>query len=89
LGAQGAVIGTRFIATPEATAARQYREALVRAEQDDTIRTRADSGKPLRALKNPYIAELEADRSKMRPFPGRLGAARIGASQRRSDFSLT
>jgi len=72
LGAQGAVIGTRFIATPEATAARQYREALVRAEQDETIRTRAYSGKPLRALRNPYIAEQESDPSRMRPFPEQL-----------------
>jgi len=58
LGAQGAVIGTRFIATP--------------AEQDETIRTRAYSGKPLRALKNPYIAELESDPARMRPFPEQL-----------------
>src|SRR4029077_2234713 len=72
LGAQGAVIGTRFIATPEATAARQYREALVRAAQDETIPPRAYSGKPLRALKNPYIAELEGDPGKMRPFPEQL-----------------
>jgi enoyl-[acyl-carrier protein] reductase II len=72
LGAQGAIIGTRFIATPEATAARQYREALVHAEQDQTIRTRTYSGKPLRALRNPYIAEHEADPHKMRPFPEQL-----------------
>jgi enoyl-[acyl-carrier protein] reductase II len=72
LGAQGAVIGTRFIATPEATAARQYREALVQAQQDETIRTRTYSGKPLRALKNPYIAEHEADPRKMKPFPEQL-----------------
>ena len=73
LGAQGVVIGTRFIATQEATAAKQYREALVRAEQDETVRTRAYSGKPLRALKNPYIADLESDpKTKMRPFPEQL-----------------
>jgi enoyl-[acyl-carrier protein] reductase II len=72
LGAQGAIIGTRFIATPEATAARQYREALLHAEQDETIRTRTYSGKPLRALRNPYIAEHEADPSRMRPFPEQL-----------------
>src|SRR5438094_750736 len=41
-------------------------------EQDETIRTRAYSGKPLRALKNPYIAELESDPAKMRPFPEQL-----------------
>jgi enoyl-[acyl-carrier protein] reductase II len=72
LGAQGAVIGTRFIATPEATAARQYREALIHAEQDETVRTRCYSGKPLRSLRNPYIAEYEADPSKLRPFPEQL-----------------
>src|SRR5207244_4505270 len=78
-GAQGAVIGTRFIATPEATAARSYREALVRAEQDETIRTRCYSGKPLRSLKNRYIAEYEADPGKIRPFPEQL----MISSQRR------
>jgi enoyl-[acyl-carrier protein] reductase II len=72
LGAQGAVIGTRFIATPEATAARQYREALVQAKQDDTVRTRCYSGKPLRTLKNPYVAEYEADPSKIKRFPEQL-----------------
>src|SRR5438876_854901 len=72
LGAQGAVIGTRFIATPEATAAQSYREALVRAEQDETIRTRCYSGKPLRSLRNRYIAEHEADPSRIRPFPEQL-----------------
>jgi enoyl-[acyl-carrier protein] reductase II len=72
LGAQGAVIGTRFIATPEATAARQYREALVRAHQDETVRTRCYSGKPLRSLRNPYIADYEAHPEKLRPFPEQL-----------------
>jgi enoyl-[acyl-carrier protein] reductase II len=53
LGAQGAVIGTRFIATPEATAARQYRDALVHATQDDTVRTRCYSGIPTSASTRP------------------------------------
>jgi enoyl-[acyl-carrier protein] reductase II len=72
LGAQGAVIGTRFIATPEATAARQYREALVQARQDETVRTRCYSGKPLRSIRNPYIAEWESDPRRIRPFPDQL-----------------
>ena len=45
LGAQGAVIGTRFIASPEAQAASGYREAIVRAHEDDTVRTRCYTGK--------------------------------------------
>ncbi len=72
LGAQGVVIGTRFIATPEATAAREYREAVVRARQDETIRTRCYSGKPLRSIRNPYIAEWESDPRRIRPFPEQL-----------------
>jgi enoyl-[acyl-carrier protein] reductase II len=72
LGAQGVVIGTRFIATPEATAARQYREALVRAQQDDTVRTRCYSGKPLRTLKNPYVAQYEANPGTIKRFPEQL-----------------
>jgi enoyl-[acyl-carrier protein] reductase II len=72
LGAQGAVVGTRFIATPEATAAREYREALVAAEQDETVRTRCYSGKPLRSLKNPYIAEFEAHPETIQRFPAQL-----------------
>src|SRR5262249_10781202 len=72
LGAEGAVIGTRFIATPEATAATAYRQAIASAEQDQTIRTRCYSGKPLRSLRNPYIMEHEADPSKIKRFPEQL-----------------
>jgi enoyl-[acyl-carrier protein] reductase II len=72
LGAQGIVVGTRFIATPEASAAHEYRDALVHAHQEDTVRTRCYSGKPLRALKNPYIAEWESDPSRIKRFPEQL-----------------
>jgi len=72
LGAQGVIIGTRFIATPEATAAPAYRAAVAAAEQDQTIRTRCYSGKPLRSLRNPYILAQEADPSKIRRFPEQL-----------------
>jgi enoyl-[acyl-carrier protein] reductase II len=72
LGAQGAIIGTRFIATPEATAAPAYREAVARAEQDQTIRTRCYSGKPLRSLRNAYILEHEANPATIKRFPEQL-----------------
>jgi enoyl-[acyl-carrier protein] reductase II len=72
LGASGAIVGTRFIATPEATAAEEYRNALVAAQEDDTIRTRCYSGKPLRSLRNAYIEEWEADPSRIRRFPEQL-----------------
>jgi enoyl-[acyl-carrier protein] reductase II len=52
LGAQGAVVGTRFIATPEAQAAPQYREAILRSAEADTVRTRCYTGKPARTIRN-------------------------------------
>lgn len=69
LGAQGVVMGTRFIATPEATAAPSYRNAILRAPDDGTTRTRCYTGKPARVIRNPYINEYEKDPSKIRPYP--------------------
>jgi enoyl-[acyl-carrier protein] reductase II len=72
LGAQGAVVGTRFIATPEATAAAAYRNALVEGSEDATTRTRCYTGKPARAVSNPYIASWEARPADIQPFPGQI-----------------
>jgi len=72
LGAQGVVMGTRFIATREATAAVEYQQALIRAQQDDTVRTRCYTGKPLRTLKNHYVAEWETSGQATAPFPNQL-----------------
>jgi enoyl-[acyl-carrier protein] reductase II len=60
LGAQGAVIGTRFIASNESTAAPAYRKALVVGAEDSTVRTRCYTGKPARAIRNSYTSEWEA-----------------------------
>jgi enoyl-[acyl-carrier protein] reductase II len=69
LGAQGVVIGTRFIASDEATAAPSYQQSIVRAGDDSTVRTRCYTGKPARAIRNAYVTELEREPSKIRPFP--------------------
>src|SRR5215471_8658952 len=44
LGAQGVVIGTRFIATPEAQAAPAYRESIVKARGDSTAKMQTQTG---------------------------------------------
>ncbi len=69
LGAQGVIVGTRFIATPEAQAAPEYREAIVKAREDSTMRTRCYTGKPCRVIRTSYAAEWEKDPSKIKPFP--------------------
>jgi enoyl-[acyl-carrier protein] reductase II len=75
LGAQGAVIGTRFIATPEATAAPAYRQALVVGSEDATVRTRCYTGKPARAIRNSYNAGWETRTDEIRPFPAQIVAS--------------
>lgn len=69
LGAQGVVVGTRFVASLEAAAAPSYQEAIVHAADDSTVRTRCYTGKPARTIRNPYVAEVEREPSKIQPFP--------------------
>jgi enoyl-[acyl-carrier protein] reductase II len=69
LGAAGVVIGTRFIATYESQSAPEYREAIVKARDDSTMRTRCYTGKPARCIRTPYALEWEQDPSKIMPFP--------------------
>lgn len=69
LGAQGVVIGTRFIATPEAQAAPAYRQAIVRSTEADTLRTRCFTGKPARTIRNRYAESWEKRQDEIQPFP--------------------
>jgi enoyl-[acyl-carrier protein] reductase II len=72
LGAQGAVVGTRFIATPEATAALQYREAP-RARRAG--RDRAHAGLHREAAPRPQEPLHRRDRGRPEgaaPFPQQM-----------------
>jgi len=68
-GAQGVWMGTRFIASKEAHAGAVYKQAVVEAGIEDTIVTRAYSGKTMRVRNNDYVQDLESDPSRMKPFP--------------------
>ncbi len=79
LGAQGAIFGTRFIATPEATAAPGYQEAIVAAKDDSTVRSRSYTGKPARAIRTQRTDEWEAKADEIQEFPMQAGiSAREG-----------
>jgi NAD(P)H-dependent flavin oxidoreductase YrpB (nitropropane dioxygenase family) len=62
LGADGAWIGTRLVATSEANVHQQYKDRLVKAEGRDTVRTRI-FGKhhpdfnPIRVLRNRVVSQ--------------------------------
>lgn len=69
LGAVGVWMGTRFIASNEAHAGQMYRDTIVEATDEDTVRTRSYSGKPMRVKKNPYVADWESRPQDIQPFP--------------------
>lgn len=69
LGAQGVWMGTRFIASKEAHAGALYQQAILEAADEDTVRTRSYSGKPMRVRKNSWVEEWEARPQDIRPFP--------------------
>jgi len=69
LGAQGVWMGTRFIASDEAHSAQMYRDTIVEATDESTIRTRCYSGKPMRVQKNPYVDDWEKRPQDIQPFP--------------------
>jgi enoyl-[acyl-carrier protein] reductase II len=84
LGAQGAWIGTRFIASHEAHAADGFKRRLLDAGSADTVVTRCYSGKPMRVLRNTYVEDWEKRTGEIRPFPlqflesGRQGVLAFG-----------
>src|SRR6516162_1674700 len=59
LGADGAVMGTRFLATPEANAHADYKAKLVAASEEDTVRTILFGNgwphAPHRTLRTPFV----------------------------------
>lgn len=69
LGAVGVWMGTRFIASQEAHAGELYRQAVLEAADEDTVRTRSYSGKPMRVKKNPYVEDWETRPQDIQPFP--------------------
>ena len=70
LGADGVVMGTRFLATPEANAHPIYKAGLVAASEEDTVRTILFGygwpHAPHRTLRTPFVREWVARESETR-----------------------
>jgi NAD(P)H-dependent flavin oxidoreductase YrpB (nitropropane dioxygenase family) len=56
-GAQAVWVGTRFVASVEASAPKLHKEMIVTAGHEDTITTLIYTGRPLRVRKTPYIVD--------------------------------
>ena len=88
LGACGILIGTRFIATHEASVHLNYKQKLVQIGDDDTIVTRAYTGKTLRNIRNRWTDEWKDRQSEAKPFPAQIFVAgeKMGAAMRDGDM---
>jgi nitronate monooxygenase len=69
LGAVAAALGTAFLATPESGVSRAQREAVLAAEGDPTLVTRAFSGRPARAIANEFTKLVGRLGKSILPYP--------------------
>lgn len=87
LGADGIWLGTRFIATEEARTVPGYKDALVGGGEDDTVISRAYSGKTMRVMQNRYTADWEKRADELARFPQQVarsvqdGAFHLGGDE--------
>ncbi len=58
LGYAGAQLGTRFIATRECRASAAYKDAILRASEDDIVLSERLTGVPVALIRTPYVERL-------------------------------
>lgn len=66
LGAQGVQMGTRFVATHECDASREFKEAYINCKKEDLTIIQSPVGLPGRAIRNRFLDEVSAGERK--PF---------------------
>jgi nitronate monooxygenase len=66
LGADGVQMGTRFVATVECDAADEFKEAYLKAKEDEIVLIKSPVGLPGRAIKNSFLERVSA--GKTTPF---------------------
>ncbi|HSG91936.1 MAG TPA: nitronate monooxygenase [Pseudomonadales bacterium] len=69
LGAQGAWIGTRFIATREATAHENHKQGILKADENGTVVSRCYTGKTSRVLQNEFTMRWKGRETEILPMP--------------------
>ena len=58
MGYAGAQLGTRFIATPECRASDVYKQAILRAHEQDIVLSERITGVPVAVIRTPYIERV-------------------------------
>lgn len=58
IGYAGVQMGTRFIATLECNSHEDYKNAILRAEESDIVKTERITGVPLAVIRTPYVEKV-------------------------------
>jgi nitronate monooxygenase len=61
LGAEAVSVGTRFIASKEATVEQSYKDAVVNSTPEDIVMTSRVSGTPAAVINTPYVEKMGLD----------------------------
>jgi len=69
LGAEGAWMGSRFVASIEAYAHSNYKNKIVEIDEEGTTITRCHSGKPCRLIRNKFTESWVGREAEIKPFP--------------------
>lgn len=69
LGAEGVVMGTRFVATTEAAGHENYKERITHSTERDWVITRSYTGKTIRTARNRWTEEWANKEDEALPFP--------------------
>jgi nitronate monooxygenase len=89
-GASAASLGTAFLVSTESAAPPAHKQAILSATKDNTVITRAFSGRPARGLPNTFIQKLMGREKAILPYPLQNALTRAmrsaAAEQGNSDF---
>lgn len=89
LGSQGVQLGTAFVPTYESGADPLYKQTLLEGTEE-TVLTKAFSGKPARGIKNRFITEMRTHEDMLPPYPVQNGLTKTlrkeAAKQGNPDF---
>jgi enoyl-[acyl-carrier protein] reductase II len=90
LGACGVWVGTRFVATREASGHDNYKHKIVEATDEGTQVTKCFTGKDCRVIKNRYLDQWEDRQGEIKPFPFQMmvDSSKMDAAIGRGDTDL-
>jgi NAD(P)H-dependent flavin oxidoreductase YrpB (nitropropane dioxygenase family) len=69
LGADGAWVGTRFIATVESAAHENHKRRILAVDEEATVVSRSYTGKPSRVLRNRFTDRWRGREDQILPMP--------------------